>query len=119
MADAPVACRLSVDERRANADSLLPSVLRTARSITALPNGILMELEATTDALRHISEVIDRERQCCPFLRFQLDVPPNGEAYVMSVTGPEGTADLLAELALIGLSTGVTEVRIDRTETVR
>ena len=92
-------------------------VLRTARSITALPNGILMELEATADALRHISDVIDRERRCCPFLRFQLDVPPNGEAYVMSVTGPDGTADLLAEFALIGLSTGVTEVRIDRTET--
>lgn len=93
-----------VDHPSDIADSLLPGLLAAARSLTALPNGILMELESTTDALRRIADVVERERHRCTFLRFQLEVPPDGEAFVVSVTGPEGTAELLANFATLALA---------------
>jgi hypothetical protein len=42
--------------------------------------------------------VIDAERQCCRFLRFQLTVEPDLGPMWLEVAGPPGTADFLTDL---------------------
>ena len=76
MGEPSIACTLSPDELRATADSLLPGLIRDGRRLTPLRDG----------------------------LRFELDVPPNAGAFTLTVTGPEGSAPLFADLAALGQS---------------
>jgi len=43
--------------------------------------------------------VIERERGCCPFLRFTLDVAPGHGPVTLEVTGPPGTRAVLEAAA--------------------
>src|SRR5215470_7322828 len=98
MAEPPIACTLSPDELRATADSLLPGLIRDGRRVTPLPDGLRIELDATSETLRQVVDVIERERRCCAFLRFELGVPPNAGAFSLTVTGPDGSSLLFADL---------------------
>src|SRR5437868_9390343 len=51
----------------------LPSLIQAAHE---LPNGLALELPV--EALAAVADFIDRERRCCPFLRFELHVAPAG-----------------------------------------
>jgi hypothetical protein len=42
--------------------------------------------------------MIDAERQCCQFLRFQLTVEAAGGPVVLDVTGPLGSRDFLGAM---------------------
>jgi hypothetical protein len=42
-----------------------------------------------------IAKMIAAERQCCPFLTFELVAPPNAGPVIVSVTGPAGAKELL------------------------
>jgi hypothetical protein len=46
-----------------------------------------------------LAELIDAERQCCPFLTFVLQVPAHKNALVLEIKRPEGAKRLIrAEL---------------------
>ena len=45
-----------------------------------------------------LAELINLERQCCPFLRFSLTIEPGGGPLWLELSGPEGTKDFLADL---------------------
>ena len=53
---------------------------------------------ASSATLDLIARTIDAERQCCRFLTFQLTVTPDLGAFVLDVTGPAGTREILADL---------------------
>ena len=97
-ADLPIACALSPAELRAQGDELLPGLAATAVARADLPDGVRLEFAPSSEALARIARVIDRERQCCPFLRFTLAVPPGGGPFTLDVTGPPGTRELLGDL---------------------
>jgi hypothetical protein len=42
--------------------------------------------------------MINAERQCCRFLRFQLTVEPDEGPLILDLTGPPGTRDFLAAM---------------------
>ena len=42
--------------------------------------------------------MIDAERQCCRFLRFQVTVERDEGPIVLDVTGPPGTREFLAAI---------------------
>jgi len=71
-------------------------VLDRADQIEALAEGYRLGFAASTDALQAITAMIDAERQCCRFLRFQLTIEPDEGPVVLDVTGPPGTRDFLA-----------------------
>jgi hypothetical protein len=48
--------------------------------------------------LRQVADVIDAERRCCRFLRFQLILEPDAGAFTLEVTGPTGTVAFLEQL---------------------
>ena len=61
-----------------------------------LPNGYRVRFTPENEVLRTIAEVIEVERQCCRFLRFQLTVEPDGQSIWLEFTGPPGTREFLA-----------------------
>jgi hypothetical protein len=44
------------------------------RKVEARPDGYALELAATDEAVAAATTFIQVERQCCPFLRFELTV---------------------------------------------
>ena len=91
----PVACTLSQAELDRHAHCLIPSLLKRSPELTQLNDGVRLEFDAAPDMIRQVTEVIERERNCCRFLQFVLTVPPGGKPFQLEITGPEGTRDFL------------------------
>lgn len=98
MRDLPVACTLSAAELSARRQGLLPGLLTEAARCAALADGYRFTFAPTPGLLERIARVVDAERQCCRFLRFQLVVEQDGAPMTLDVTGPQGTKDFLADL---------------------
>jgi hypothetical protein len=98
MNEIPIACSLTsteLDQRR----EVLTALRARCTGVEPVENGLRLLFEAAPGVLADIARVIDLERQCCRFLRFQLEVLPDGGPIALELTGPEGTADFLgAEL---------------------
>ena len=76
MADLPIACSLQPGELKRRAADLLPGVVRTATLCASIPGGYRFEFAPGAELLSALIGVVDAERQCCRFLRFQLTVEP-------------------------------------------
>ena len=50
--------------------------------------------------IEHAGAFVARERLCCPFFHFTLDVPPDGGAVRLEVTGREGVKEYIEESLL-------------------
>ena len=95
----PVACTLTAEQLREGAADLLPGLFAMARAVDWQPDGATLTFEAADDLLARIAAVIERERRCCAFLRFTLDVAPDFGPVTLAVTGPEGTRAVLEATA--------------------
>jgi len=63
------------------------------------PDGFALRFPA--DEYEAVAKFVARERLCCPFLRFTLEVAPDGGPLWLRLGGPEGVAEFLrAELHL-------------------
>jgi len=98
MADLPIACSLQPAELKRRAADLLPGVMRTATTCASITGGYRFEFAPSAELLSALVGVMDAERQCCRFLRFQLTVEPNDGPIRLDVTGPEGTQEFLGGL---------------------
>jgi hypothetical protein len=95
MRDLPIVCTLQPGELNARATDLLPGVVASANARHVIENGFRFEFEPDGEVLTSIIRMIDAERQCCRFLRFQLTVEPAGGPVVLEVTGPPGSQQFL------------------------
>ena len=93
----PIACTLSRQQLAADREALLLGLADHAVGRTPLPTGMRLRFPATAERMRQIDAVVRRERQCCPFLEFRVGLAL-GRSLTLDVTGPEGTAGLLADL---------------------
>ncbi|HEX8386084.1 MAG TPA: hypothetical protein VF576_07870 [Rubricoccaceae bacterium] len=99
MTPEPVTCTLTADEFRLGAADLLPGLIAEAHAVEWLPDGVCLTFEAADGLLARVASVVDRERRCCRFFRFVLDVEPGLGPVRLAVTGPPGTRDVLESLA--------------------
>jgi hypothetical protein len=94
----PIACTLLPGELAARASELLPGIARLATSRVPIDGGYRFEFVSSADCLSAIAAMIDAERRCCRFMRFQLTVEPDGGPIRLDVTGPPGTQEFLSGL---------------------
>jgi len=95
MRDLPIVCTLQPGELNARATQLLPGVVAAATARYAIENGFRFEFQPDSEVLASIVRMIDAERQCCQFLRFQLTIEAAGGPVVLEVTGPPGSQEFL------------------------
>jgi hypothetical protein len=57
-------------------------------SVTELQDGYAYSFGATSEALLQIVQLVDMERECCPFLTFKIVVEAGGGPMRLEVTGP-------------------------------
>ena len=65
-----------------------------------MEEGIRYWFAPTSENLQAIVRTVDRERGCCAFLDFLLDVPHDNAAIRLEISGPPGTREFLNGLDL-------------------
>ena len=94
--DIPIACMLSGPELREREKTVLKAFGAYVRKVTARPDGYTIEVAATDEGIAAAMALIQVERLCCPFLRFDLTVEPEAGPVQLALSGPPGVQEFLA-----------------------
>jgi hypothetical protein len=94
----PVICTLSDAERREREAALLAQFTSAVIATEELHDGYAFRVPGDKNWLALATDLIAAERQCCPFLTFQLTAEPNMGALTIRITGPEGTKEFLKSI---------------------
>jgi hypothetical protein len=92
------ACKLTTAELNAQRAKLIPGILKEAKDVKHLENGLSMTFENHDGLLEKLVTVIQSEQECCSFLKFHLSIEPNAGPLTLVVTGPAGTREMLLAL---------------------
>jgi hypothetical protein len=65
------------------------------QEVQELPDGYAFRLPSTSEMLILVAEDLNFERLCCPFLRFTLEIEPNGGPFWLRYKGGEGVKEFL------------------------
>jgi hypothetical protein len=93
--DIRVACCLSDAEMRKRVTTLLARFESAVIATEELPDGYVFRVPGDKKWMGVVWEAIVAERECCPFLTFELTAQPNMGPVSVRVTGPAGTKDFL------------------------
>ena len=77
---------------------MLQRVRRAILEVKELEDGYAYIFPSAGEWLSEVADLVELERQCCPFLQFRLTVAPNDGPLSLEMTGPEGTKDFLLSI---------------------
>lgn len=89
----PVACSLTEADVDARADQA-SELLATYRETTEREGGITLAFDGVAESLPAVATFVERERVCCSFADYRIEVSPPYEETRLTITGPDGTVDL-------------------------
>jgi hypothetical protein len=93
----PIACTLTEAEVRERRQTILDLVRGAALNVTSLPHGYAYRFEPTSEALAHLSRLVDLERQCRRFLTIRIVVEAGNQPICLEVTGPSEAKSIIAD----------------------
>jgi len=96
----PVACCLSNEELRTREATLLAPFKSALLTTEELAEGYLFRMPGDKKCFAVATELIAAERECCPFLRFELAAEPAMGPVTVRMTGPAGTKEFLKSILL-------------------
>jgi hypothetical protein len=91
----PVACLLTAPELQERRRGVLQKFSSAIIEIKELEGGYAYSLPADGEWLTELANLVNLERLCCPFLRFNIIVEPQGQPIVLEIIGPAGTKEFL------------------------
>jgi hypothetical protein len=91
----PVACNLAAIGDRARHQSLSNALRAAVRGRAELADGFEYSLDLHICGVDDLREWMALERECCPFLQFELSVAGSDATGRLVLTGPEGTKEIL------------------------
>jgi hypothetical protein len=91
----PVACCLSDEELHNREATLLAQFKAALIGSEELNDGYAFRVPGNKEAIALLAELIMAERECCPFLKFELTLEPAMGPVCMRITGPAGTKEFL------------------------
>ena len=94
----PIACGLTSAELRQRKATLLAQFRSAAIETQELPDGYAFRIPCDRAWIRLIAELLVAERECCPFLAFELAALPNRGPLIIRVIGPVDTKEFLRNL---------------------
>ena len=99
--ESPFACDMTAiaPEQRGAHIATIERIFRSAQTIRELPDGYAFELSNEPNVLLSAAEFISKERLCCPFFGFALEVEREGGSVWLSLTGRDGVKPfIMAEI---------------------
>ena len=100
LSEIPVACCLTDEELRSREATLLAQFKSALIATEELADGYLFRIPGDKKWLAVAAELIAAERECCPFLRFELTAEPAMGLITVRMTGPSGTKEFLKAILL-------------------
>ncbi|PYR98929.1 MAG: hypothetical protein DMG15_28625 [Acidobacteria bacterium] len=94
--DLPIACTLTETARRERRQTIMDSFRRIGVTVAELPDGYAYTFPATSEAFMQITQLVDMERECCPFLNFKIVVEAGKEPMRLEITGPNEAKSVIA-----------------------
>jgi len=94
--DMPIACCLTSAELREREATLLAQFKSAVIETEELQEGYAFRLPGDGEWIGLIAELIAAERECCPFLTFELVAQPNMGPVIVRVTGPAGGKEFVS-----------------------
>ncbi len=91
----PIACCLTSAELRERAATLLAQFRSAVIDTEELPDGYAFRVPGDGKWVAILAKMLVAERECCPFLTFELVAQPGMGPVILRVTGPAGTKDFL------------------------
>ena len=104
--DLPIVCRLLAPELRAREQVLQREVFSGVQELRELPDGYALRYPGEAHWLATLAEFIRFERECCPFLRFELHAEQQDGPLWLRLRGLAGAKAFVAEL--LALPVGAT-----------
>jgi hypothetical protein len=93
--DMPIVCCLTSAELREREATLLAQFSSAVIETEELQEGYAFRFPGDGEWIRLTAELIVAERECCPFLTFELVAQPSMGPLVVRVTGPAGAKEFL------------------------
>lgn len=85
----PIACDLSAIDNSNLEQHKNHSikVFNSVQEFRELPDGYAFRIPTNTEIINHAGAFISRERKCCPFFKFTLEVSENRGPVWLKITG--------------------------------
>lgn len=93
--DIPITCCLTDAEFQKREALLLARFKVAVSETTELPDGFAFHAPGDETWISLLAELMVAERECCPFMRFELRAEPSMGPVTLSVTGPPGAKAFL------------------------
>lgn len=94
-----VCCTLPEPQRRARGAELRAGLFAQIVERRELVDGYALRFAPLDETIENLGRFIAFERQCCAFLRFALEVEPNGGPVWLTLTGAGQTKEVLRSIA--------------------
>ena len=91
----PIACNLTDSDFQELRAGVLKTVADGVVETKDLEDGYAYRFPSDVSWLATLAQLITVERECCPFLRFNLRLEPAEGPIWLELTGPPGTKDFL------------------------
>ena len=91
----PIACSLTTAELREREATLLAQFRSAVVETEEFQDGFAFRLTGDGESIGLVAELIVAERECCPFLRFEVVALPNKGPVIVRVIGAAGTKEFL------------------------
>ena len=95
----PFFCDMSVmkpEERKAHQE-IGRKIFHAVQQIKELRNGYALRLSADSSMLTMVAQFIEKERLCCPFMKFTVEVEEEHGPLWMNITGRKGAKEFIRE----------------------
>lgn len=94
----PIACNLSDGELRERRETILDFFRQSLLKVRPLPLGYAYSFPPSPEVLTRLAQLVDLERQCCPFLTFKIVVEAGDLPICLEVTGTAEAKKVTADL---------------------
>jgi hypothetical protein len=93
-----IACSLTDSEFRERRRNVLQKVGSGILAVEELTDGYQYSFPPDGAWITELADLVSHERECCPFLRFDISVEAANGPIRLSLTGPEGTKEFLTSM---------------------
>lgn len=96
--ESPFACNMNGFDpaERQEHVAAIREVFGAVEEIRELPDGYAFRLPSAAAWVRKVADFLTKERLCCPFFGFALELEPEGGALWLRLTGREGVKPFIA-----------------------
>ncbi|HKR59514.1 MAG TPA: hypothetical protein VJS64_07250 [Pyrinomonadaceae bacterium] len=96
--DLAIACNLTDAQLQQRRNAELSQAKSAMIATRETENGFVYQFDSSSERIAALTNLIDLEHQCCPFLTFRLTVEPGDRPVSLEISGPPGTKEFLVAL---------------------